>query len=200
MHTTLLLIRHASHDWLGKGIAGRLRGVTLNSQGRTEASTLADRLQRFRISRICASPRQRAQETAAPLARSLSLEIVTLDWLDEVDCGAWTGKTFDALRADAAWRTWCEQRSLALPPDGESIAAVQSRMVAGMRELAERYPDETIVLVSHADVIKAALAYYLSLSLDDLERFDIAPASISVLALGADWAQVRSVNALTPML
>jgi probable phosphoglycerate mutase len=52
----------------------------------------------------------------------------------------------------------------------------------------------TVALVSHGDVIKAALAHFLRMSLDALESFDIAPASVSVIQAGADWAQVKLVN------
>jgi broad specificity phosphatase PhoE len=56
-----------------------------------------------------------------------------------------------------------------------------------------------VLIVSHGDVIKAMVASCLGMSLDDLERFDIAPASVTELAMGADWVQLRLLNALGPL-
>ena len=71
---------------------------------------------------------------------------------------------------------------------------VQARTLAHMETLRARFADQGVVIVSHADVIKAALAYCLGLSLDGLQRFDIAPASLSTVVIG-DWgAKVLSVN------
>src|SRR3712207_8973628 len=53
---------------------------------------------------------------------------------------------------------------------------------------------QTVALVSHGDVIKAALAKVMHISLDHLEGFEIAPASISVIAAGAHWAQVKLLD------
>ena len=71
---------------------------------------------------------------------------------------------------------------------------VQARTLAHMEALRARFAHQGVVIVSHADVIKAALAYCLGLSLDGLQRFDIAPASLSTVMIG-DWgAKVLSVN------
>jgi broad specificity phosphatase PhoE len=50
--------------------------------------------------------------------------------------------------------------------------------------------------VSHADVIKAALAAVLGLTLDAHDRFDIAPASLSTLVLWEGGGKVVGLNAV----
>jgi probable phosphoglycerate mutase len=67
-------------------------------------------------------------------------------------------------------------------------------VVDGLVSLAREHRDQVVALFSHGDVIKAALAHFMHISLDHLESFDIAPASVSVLALAPEWAQVRLVN------
>ena len=62
----------------------------------------------------------------------------------------------------------------------------QGRIVRVMEELRRDYRDRAVVLVSHSDVIKAALLYFLGLPIDAYGRFEIEPASISTLAVG-DW-------------
>jgi len=86
------------------------------------------------------------------------------------------------------------RRSEARAPGGESILEAQRRVVDLITRLRVAHEGEIVALVSHGDVIKAALAHFLRISLDELERFDIAPASVSAIQVGEDWAQVKLVN------
>jgi broad specificity phosphatase PhoE len=194
--TTFLLIRHATNDLVGNAIAGRLAGVHLNAAGRKEAQRLVERLADTAIAAIYASPRERAQETAAPLAAQRAIPVQTSANIDEVDFGEWTGRAFRDLESEPQWRVWVEQRSAAVIPDGERLVAVQQRFSRELERLALGHPEETIALVSHGEPIKTALAHVLALSLDHLDRFDIAPASVSVVVLHGAWAQVRLINGI----
>jgi broad specificity phosphatase PhoE len=192
--TTLLLIRHAAHDWLGRGIPGRLPGVVLNGEGQLQARDLALWL-RAPVDAIYCSPQERARETAAPLAERLELPVVIAPEFDEVDFGEWTGWTFDRLREQGErWREWVERKSVAAPPGGESLAAVAQRAVAGAERLARLHP-RTVLVVSHGDVIKALVATCLGLSLDHLERFDVAPVSLSTLSRTGNAWRLLCLNA-----
>ena len=192
--TTFLLIRHASHDLLGRALAGRTRDIGLNAQGRQEALELAERLANAAVHALYASPRLRARETAEPLAVRLGLPTQAHDGIDEVDFGDWDGQSFHDLADAPGWATWVERRSTAEPPNGETIVSVQRRFLHAIAALGKAHDGRTVALVSHADPIRAALAGFLGMSLDDLERFEIAPASISVVAAGDGWAQVKRVN------
>jgi probable phosphoglycerate mutase len=194
MSTVLLLVRHATNDFVGRAIAGRAPGVHLNEEGKREARELASRLSTIPIASICTSPLERAQETAEPLAARTAITPRVLAGLHEIDCGAWTGKSFQALGREAEWRLWVTRRTQARPPGGESIVEAQRRIVDVIAQLRAEHDGQTVVLVSHGDVIKAALAHFLRMSLDDLETFDIAPASVSAIHAGADWTQVQLVN------
>jgi probable phosphoglycerate mutase len=74
------------------------------------------------------------------------------------------------------------------------MLAVQMRAVSAMVRLREAHPGAEVVLVSHADVIKAALAHFLAMPLDLFQRIEIAPASRSLVRLGADWVRVEAIN------
>jgi probable phosphoglycerate mutase len=194
MSTVFLLVRHATNDLVGKAIAGRAPGVRLNEEGLRQARELAARLAPIPIAAIYVSPLERTRETAEPLSTRLKLTPRVATELHEIDCGGWTGKTFQELDRDPEWRTWVTRRTQARPPGGESIVEAQRRVVDAIMRLRRGHEGETIVLVSHGDVIKAALAHFLRVSLDDLESFDIAPASVSAIQAGTDWAQVKLVN------
>ncbi|TJV53895.1 MAG: histidine phosphatase family protein, partial [Mesorhizobium sp.] len=71
-------------------------------------------------------------------------------------------------------------------PGGETMLDVQQRVVSLMQQLRKRYQNQSVALVSHADVIKAAVCKVLGLPLGDCFRFDIDPASITTVVSG-DW-------------
>jgi broad specificity phosphatase PhoE len=186
MTTTIVLIRHGAHDLLGQKIAGRMAGVGLNPAGHAQAGGLCERLAHWRIAAIYSGPLRRVQETAAPLGRSLGMKVEIEPAFDEIDFGRWTGLGFDVLREDRMWDRWNRRRGVASCPEGESCADVHARVARGLEQLARRHPEEAIAVVTHGDVIKAAVALTLGLSLDRHDRFEIEPASLTVLLYG-DW-------------
>jgi probable phosphoglycerate mutase len=194
--TRFLLVRHASHDWLGRGIAGRTPGVSLNSQGVREAARLPAFLAARPFDAIYSSPRERTLETAAPVANARALPVVVREGFDEIDFGEWTGRSFDEVARDGErWRLWCEHKGAAGAPGGETFAQVQERAQAALDELARLHPGGSVLVVTHGDVIKALLAGFLGLPLDHVERFEVAPASLSVADVKPGWSQVRLLNA-----
>jgi len=193
--TTFLLVRHGAHDLLGKALAGRAPGVALNGEGVRQAKELVARLDGHPLDAIYGSPQQRAQETAAPLAASRGLPVGIDAAFDEIDFGEWTGWSFERLReCGEPWRLWVERKSVACPPGGEAFASVARRAMTGIERLARLHPHGQVLLVSHGDVLKAVVASCLGVSLDHLQRFEIAPASLSVVVTGPGWFQVKLVN------
>jgi probable phosphoglycerate mutase len=192
--TRLFLIRHAHHVLVGKALAGR-SDVALSEEGRDQAHALAQRLAKTGIDALYTSPQRRARETAAPLAAKLGLEPKVDGALDEIDFGEWTGKRFDELEREPHWRVWCERRSVAQPPAGERFVDVERRVADALKRYSCVHPDARVALISHGDVIKAALAHVMRSSLDELERFDVAPAAVCIIAAQPDWQRVELVNA-----
>lgn len=195
-HTTFWLLRHAAHDWLGRGIPGRLAGVGINEQGRRQAEALVQRFAGVPLDAIYCSPQQRTHETAAPLARERGLTPQVDAAFDEVNMGEWEGRMFDELRAlGTPWENWVHRRASAQPPGGERFLDVPARAMAGLRKLRERHPDQHVLIVSHGDVLKSIVACSLGMSFDGLERFDVAPAAASMLVMGEDWMKLQLLNA-----
>jgi broad specificity phosphatase PhoE len=191
---TLYLIRHAPHDHLGHILSGRAPGIPLSDAGRGQARRLARALAERRLAGVWSSPVQRARETAKEIALGRGVDVQVEAALDEIDFGTWTGKPFEALAGDGEWGKWNSARGKARPPSGESMAEVQARITDFARTIAALHPDEAIALVSHCDVIRAALAGWLGLPLDNALNFDVDPASVSRVAIG-DWgARVLSIN------
>lgn len=188
--TTFLLVRHAAHDNVGGFLAGRSAGVRLGPDGRAQASRLGERMRRERFSAIHASPQNRTQETAQAISVACqTAPVVTEADLDEIDFGNWSGRTFDDLNTDGEWRRWNTVRSLGVTPAGDTMLTVQNRAVSLVRRLAGGTGDDALVLVTHADVIKAIVGYFLQMPIDAWPRLEIGPASISTLVV-ENWSAV----------
>jgi probable phosphoglycerate mutase len=188
------LVRHAAHELVDRVLCGRMAGVRLGEEGRAQSRRVADRLARERIAAIHTSPLERARETAAPLARLLDLVPEVHDAISEIDVGEWAGRDFVSLQDDPRWASWNTARGVSRAPGGETMLEVQARVVRHMERVRSSHPNEGVVLVSHGDVIKAALLYCLGMPIDSYRLFDISPASISTLVIG-DWgAKVLSMN------
>lgn len=191
---TFFLVRHGAHDLLGRVLCGRMEGVGINAAGLRQSEAVGRRLAGEGITLVQTSPTQRATETAAVIGRLCGLVPETADALDEIEFGAWTGIAFDRLRTDPAFSVWNSERAIARPPGGESMAEAQRRIVAHVEALTERVPEGRFVLVSHSDVLKGLVAHHLGLSLNDLQRFDIDPGSITTLVAGGWGARLIGLN------
>jgi probable phosphoglycerate mutase len=192
--TTVFLVRHGSHDRLGKVLCGRMDGVSLSDEGRRESERLAARLARERLAAVYTSPLSRTRETAAPIAAACGLEPVEDHDLVEIDFGAWTGKPFEELHGDPAWAAWNAQRALARPPGGESMVEVQARLRRWLDRVRLIHPEQRIAAVGHADPTKGLIAHVLGFSLDQHDRLEVSPGSLSVIVAG-DWgAKLMSLN------
>jgi broad specificity phosphatase PhoE len=197
--TTFYLIRHAQRSGDQHLLTGRLPGFSLTDEGRDQAERLARHLASESITRVFSSPMERAQETAGPIARQLRLAVQVLPAINEIDAGRWSGHTFGELDAgDEQWRRFNRWRSLTRIPGGESATEVQARFTSEMLRLQELYPADGIVLVSHADPIKIALAWALGAPLDFYDRLEIGLGSVSVVTLNEAAPKVLRLNESPP--
>ena len=74
------------------------------------------------------------------------------------------------------------------------MRAVQQRIVAAMIELNERHLHETVVLVSHGDVIRCVLLFALGMPLDFYNRIEIGQGSISTIQIHPGGIRVLAVS------
>lgn len=181
-------------DHVGRVIAGRAPDVHLNDEGVAQAARLAVLLESVTLDAVASSPLPRALETAAPLAERRKLPVQVLESLTEIDYGSWSGRSIESLAPEAGWQRYNRLRSVAQIPGGELMLQVQSRAVASLEMLRERYPNGRCAVVSHGDVIRALVAHCAGISLDLFHRIEIAPASVSVVVIDADWIGVRGIN------
>jgi probable phosphomutase (TIGR03848 family) len=193
-----VLVRHGVTATTGKVLPGRAPGLHLSDAGRRQAEAVAQRIAALPRPAVAvyASPLERAQETAAPIAKALHLRVRTASGIVECDFGDWTGARLSALRRRREWRTVQLTPSTFRFPRGESFTELQARSWDAVLELGAAHRGETIVAVSHADPIKAVVAAALGIPLDLFQRTVVSTCSVTVVVVGAGAPLVLCVNSL----
>jgi len=193
--TTILLVRHGQTPTTGKVLPGRAKGLSLADAGRAQAEIAAERIGALkRVDAIYSSPLERAKETAAPIAKACRLRTRVSRGLFECDFGEWTGAELKKLMKLPEWETVQRSPSTFRFPGGESFLEMQTRMVSTLDALRVKHPGGTIVCVSHADTIKAAVAHAMGTHLDLFQRIVISPASVSAIVWSGGGPVVLAVN------
>lgn len=201
--TLVFFVRHGRTPTTGKVLPGRAKGLHLGEEGIAQASRAAQRISALVdkegkpvVSAVYASPMERTQETAAPIAKALGLRVRTRKGLIEADFGHWTGRRLRDLNKLPEWETVQRYPSGFRFPGGESFGEMQTRMVDAVHELVASHPGETIVATSHADTIKAALAQALGTHLDHFQRIVIGQCSVSAVLYTSRGPVVLAVNSM----
>jgi len=193
---TIVLVRHGENDWVKKNrLAGWIPGIHLNENGRQQAEQAAKRLQEIPVKAVYSSPVTRCMETAAYIAGIHGQDVIEIEELGEVRYGEWEGKKIKKLAKKPAWRAVQFFPSRFRFPQGEALRETQFRAVQALEKLAARHEKELIVAVSHADLIKLAIAHYLGVHIDLFQRIVISPASATVLTLSdSGFVRVLRLN------
>ena len=189
-------MRHGTTATTGSILPGRAPGLHLSEMGQSQASELAERIKELarKPTAIFTSPLERAKETALPIAKALRLRPLIDRGLLECDFGAWTGKKLATLSRRVEWRAVQNAPSTFRFPEGESFSEMQQRMWSTLERLAKRHRNRTIVVVSHADPIKAAVTYAQGVPLDLFQRTVISPCSLSAITFTDSTPIVLCVN------
>jgi probable phosphomutase (TIGR03848 family) len=190
--TTLLLVRHGLTAMTGPVLAGWTPGVGLDDRGREQVSALARRLGPVPVAAVVSSPLDRCVQTAEAVAAArpggAEVKVQVDDRFGEVRYGDWTGRPLKELAEEPLWKVVQNHPSAARFPgaEGEAMADAQHRAVGAVREwnarvAAEHGENAAYVACSHGDIIKAIVADAMGLHLDQFQRIQVAPASLTVI-------------------
>jgi probable phosphoglycerate mutase len=178
--TTFLLLRHAHSTANDAGIlAGRLDGVDLSIIGKTQARVLGNAFKDVKIDRIISSPLDRCVQTIAGAARGRRKRIYIDERFIEMDYGLWNGRKLKELAKEKSWKEIQSKPSTFTFPQGESFSDAALRIEKGLQSLMRRHPQETILIVTHGDIIKMALQLSHGGSLDNFQHFLVDTCSLS---------------------
>ena len=201
----MLLVRHGRTPTTGQVLPGRAPDLHLSDEGRAQSDAVAERIAGLASGdrpgpvAVYASPLERTFETARPIARALGLRVRSDRGLLECDFGSWTGRELKALTKLPDWQQVQRWPSGFRFPDGESFLEMQARITGTVGRLVSLHPGETVVAVSHADPIKAAVAAAAGTHLDLFQRLVVSPCSVSALAYGSGGPTVLCVNSTSSL-
>lgn len=167
----LILIRHGRTVRNAEGVLQGRADIPLDEVGREQARALATALPG--LSRVVASPLQRAVETASALATTVELD----ERFVELDYGSFDGVPVRDVPA-TAWEQWRSDPTFA-PPGGESLRQLSQRVRPALVELAAAAVEHDIAVVSHVSPIKAAMVWALGVDEAATWRSHLSPASIT---------------------
>jgi probable phosphomutase (TIGR03848 family) len=190
----ILLIRHALTESTGKRLSGHTPGLHLSEIGRQQAEAVAERLRSVPLAALYTSPLERCAETAEAVARGRGIAVDPLPALLEVDYGKWTDRPMAQLVRTSLWKRVQQTPSSVRFPDGETLEEVQARSVAALLELARRHPRAAVAVVTHAEVIRLAVAHFAGVHIDLFQRMIVNPASVSAVALGDGMPRIIRLN------
>ncbi|QYH20331.1 histidine phosphatase family protein [Corynebacterium aquatimens] len=147
--TTVHLVRHGEVYNPKKVLYGRMPGYHLSSRGRSMAAATAQFFDGRDVVYLAASPLERAQETAQPIAAVTGLEVDTV--ADVIE----SRNTFEGLRTKG-WRSqlinpirWRHMTNPLEPSWGEPYDEILERMLAGVEAARQKAEGHEAVLVSH---------------------------------------------------
>jgi probable phosphoglycerate mutase len=179
--TQFILVRHGETVW---NRAGRIQGhldSPLNSEGEAQAKTLAERLRLESFDALISSDLGRAYSTAQYIALRAGHVVVPDARLRERRYGIFEGLTHSEAKSiypDVYARYEDESITYAIP-DGESAEECFSRNLEGLQELATRYPDKRIVVVTHAGVLDGLYRHVMRLPHVGSRVFTIVNAGLN---------------------
>lgn len=202
---SIILLRHSqSTANVDRILSGRLPGVTLTEQGRTDIQNVSHSLPALNLIRH--STVQRCHDSAQVVHDTLtnSSPVMTPDnRFDEIDYGEWSGRKLDDLSKLSDWQQVMKAPHTVQFPGGESFTQVRDRVVEGWNALIDDLPkDGTGLIITHGDIIKILVAHVVGAGLENIQHFTVRPAGTCTLtvdnghtALGLGHGQVGTTSA-----
>ena len=169
----LYVTRHGQTDWnVENKVLGRT-DIPLNEHGRAQANELAKTLKDTHFDLIFTSPLSRAEETGTIVAESKNMPHTVLDWLIECDFGEFeadsrVGETYQAAKHEVFKRY----------PGGESFLDLSARVYPALKELARKYPDKSVLLVTHGGICRIIRSYFEPLGNDEFINYSIGNCEV----------------------
>ena len=185
--TTLYLIRHGESQANEKDVFIGHTDLELTDLGKKQAEITAGYLKNITPDVIYSSDLKRAYATAEATAKRHGMEIFIEPGLREIYAGSWEYVPFARLETQCpeTYGIWCKDVANARCDDGESVAEVYSRVSKTIRQIAQRHPDSTVFIFSHATPVRTFAVYSMGKSVAALPELPW-PSNASVTRVTFD--------------
>lgn len=176
----LYLIRHGQTAWNAQAKVMSRTDVPLDKIGEDQVEETAILLKDAKFDKIISSPQLRAQQTAQKIATFHKLPVLSDERLAEMDFRRWEGMTSDQLWKDDVYIARKKDIVNFSHPEVESLQSLMDRVGSLMKDVEKM--QGTVALVTHLDVVRAALLYLLNAPLVSFYQFMIQNASCTILS------------------
>ena len=196
MTLQLLLVRHGESEGNRDGAFAGHSPSPLTARGRAQAARVAEALADPAPDAIYTSDLRRAFDTASPLAARLGMSLIAREALRERDMGAWAGRTFKDIEANAPddWRRLVDRDPDHHPPGGESHRACGARVSAAIEEILAAHPEGRVVVVSHGVAMHHMLRHLLRVD-DPRTLFHVENCALQRLTVSASGiVRIQALN------
>lgn len=181
----MILMRHGQADNnVNRILVGRHIESHLTEYGKHQVLDTAKYLGEISIDKVLVSPVVRTIETAEIVCEYLGLDYQIDERLYEIELGRLVGMNYEEiiLKYGNLFLEFYTENEAALTPYGvESFASIKQRIKNILDEMAEAYSDRNVLMISHLDPIKAAIAIILDLKPESLYKWQIRNASLTIL-------------------
>jgi len=193
------VVRHGATEWSRELRFTGSRDIPLSAEGRRQSEAVAAALGGRTVAAVYASPLARACNSAELIARPHGLAVGIEPDLREMAFGVWEGLSREevAARFPAAYALWRSAPHRFSVAGAESLDQVAERVRRAVAALVGAHGDQTVVLVSHAIVLRLIVLQALGLGPERLWSVDAAPAGITEIEYEPGWATVHRMNTLS---
>jgi len=193
-------MRHGqAENNVSRTLVGRHIESHLTPLGRQQAADAAKQLKSIPIDKVYVSPVIRAIETAKIVCESLGMQYQVDERLYEIELGKLVGMNYEEVTAnygDLFLRFYAEHDPVLHSFGVEPFAAVKQRIKSLLDDTLKKHEDSNVLMVTHLDPIKAALAALLDLKPEALYRWHIRNASLTILKHESRIYSLSAVNVM----
>jgi 2,3-bisphosphoglycerate-dependent phosphoglycerate mutase len=197
----VILMRHGqAENNVSRMLVGRHIKSHLTDQGKQQVADAAKNLKSVEIDKVFASPVIRTVETAQIVCKTLGMNYEIDERLYEIELGKLVGMNYEEVTTkygDLFLRFYTESDPILENFGVEAFASVKKRIKSLLDEALQKHQDRNILMVTHLDPIKAALALLLDLKPEALYRWQIRNASLTILKHESMVYSLSGVNVMS---
>ena len=187
--TRFIVIRHGQSMSNLEGYFTGQTNTPLSPLGQRQAELAAEYiLSNYSFDKNYASDLSRAFDTAKAVADRVGMDVIPNIGLREIFAGDWEGVSFKELNDtnSPAWQVWRNNIGCVQCPNGESVAELRERTAKTFAALADENPEKTLVIGTHATVLRVLICECLGLDADRMKEITWVPnASVTVVEYDA---------------
>ena len=196
--TIIYLVRHGETVANAAQTFQGQQNSPLNDNGVEQAKIVAEGLQYTKFDAVFSSDLDRAADTAKMIAEKQDFigEIVLDQRFREADFGEWETHTYQNVMEtwpDIA-KAWLKDSYNTRPPRGETLDEVVGRVAEGLREIVEKYPEGTALVVCHGGTIRGAVCSVLGVSANIFQKLSVDNCSVTVIKMVEEKSTLRKFN------